>query len=248
MTNEEAKFILGAYRPNGSDASDPAMAEALLQASRDPELGAWFREERALDAVISEKLNEVEVPAELKSTILVGHRMMTRPGAKGGAWTFFAKWAAVLIVFAGIGSLLLFRPSSDDPLATYRAELISLLAMKASPLDYHSSSLTDVQRWLAEREMASEFAVSNALSTQATMGCQILDWNGAQVTLICFDTGDGQLAHLLVVDRSALPGLEATQERVLSVKEGWTTAIWVTKDKGYLLAGKGERPELRTFL
>ena len=32
MKNQEAKFILGAYRPDGRDAGDPAFTEALAQA------------------------------------------------------------------------------------------------------------------------------------------------------------------------------------------------------------------------
>lgn len=32
MSNNEAKFVLAAYRPNGRDAGDPAMADALQQA------------------------------------------------------------------------------------------------------------------------------------------------------------------------------------------------------------------------
>jgi len=43
MTNEEAKFLLSGYRPNGADAGDAALAEALAQARRDPALGAWWQ-------------------------------------------------------------------------------------------------------------------------------------------------------------------------------------------------------------
>ena len=32
MNNQEARFILGAYRPDGRDASEPRFAEALAQA------------------------------------------------------------------------------------------------------------------------------------------------------------------------------------------------------------------------
>ncbi len=249
MTNEEAKFILSAYRPNGSDASDPAMAEALQQAARDPELEAWFRNERAFDSVISQKLSDVKVPVELKSTILVGHKMMAGTGRAGFPWSAFAKWAAIFIVLVGITSLVLFqRPSDGHLMAAYRSELVGLLAKKSSPLDYHGRSLSDVQGWLSKRELRSDFAVSDALSEQATMGCQILDWNGTQVTLVCFDTSDGQLAHLLVVDRDDLPGIVEPKELSLTVEKGWTTASWVTEDNVYLLAGKGDRPELRNYL
>ena len=40
ITNESAKFVLNAYRPNGADARDPIFRAALEQAARDPELGS----------------------------------------------------------------------------------------------------------------------------------------------------------------------------------------------------------------
>jgi hypothetical protein len=248
MTNEEAKFILSAYRPNGRDASDPAMTEALEQAARDPELGAWFREELAVDRVISKKLAEVAVPDGLKGNILTGHRMMEPTDSVGWRLATMLKWAAVFIAFAGIAAFLSLRSPADGQIAEYRSDMMGLLAMKAAPLDYQGRSLSDVRDWLTSNHSVAQFEVSHTLSNQPTMGCQILDWNGAQVTLVCFDTGDGQLAHLLVVDRSAFPGLGERAQPIIESVAGWTTASWVSKDQVYLLAGKGERPEIRAFL
>ena len=42
MTNQDAKLVLSAYRPNGADARDPFFEQALQQANRDPELTEWF--------------------------------------------------------------------------------------------------------------------------------------------------------------------------------------------------------------
>ena len=64
MTNERAKFVLGAYRPNGADAKDPMFAEALEQAKRDPNLAAWFA---ALTA--AGQSGEVHFVTELCATI-----------------------------------------------------------------------------------------------------------------------------------------------------------------------------------
>jgi hypothetical protein len=248
MTNEEAKFILSAYRPNGCDATDPAMAEALEQAARDPELGAWFREELAVDRVISKKLAEVAVPDGLRGNILTGHRMMEPTGSAGWRMATVMKWAAVFIAFVGIAVFLSLRDPADGQIAQYRSDMMGLLAMKAAPLDYQGRSLSDVRNWLEDNHSLAQFEVSHTLSNQPTMGCQVLEWNGAQVTLVCFDTGDGQLAHLLVVDRSAFPDLGELPQPVMESVAGWTTASWASEDRVYLLAGKGERPEIRGFL
>ncbi len=253
MTNEEAKFILSAYRPNGQDASDPAMAEALEQAARDPELAAWFQEERARDTIISEKLQEVVVPSGLKSTILAGHRMMAQPGRSRSSrskwgWAAGLRVAAIIILSLGLYSFFVTQSPSTSRLGLYRADMTQLLATKAAPLDYHGRSLSEVRRWLAGTGVEDSFEISPALSSQPTMGCQILEWNGAQVTLVCFDTGDGQLAHLLVVDRAIFPQLDDLAAPELSQEEGWTTASWTSEDRLYLLAGKGRRPELSSLL
>ena len=65
ITNESAKFVLNAYRPNGADAQDPVFRDALEQAARDPELAAWFKEQRTFDSLIAGKLAEFEPPASL---------------------------------------------------------------------------------------------------------------------------------------------------------------------------------------
>ena len=248
MTNEEAKFILSAYRSNGQDASDPVMAEALEQASRDPELAAWFRNERAVDTIISKALQEVTVPSELKATILAGHRMMAPARKSKRPWKTLLRLAAIMVVFVGALAFILQPSPSEDRIGQYRAEMTHLLATKAAPLDFHGRSLSDIRRWLAGAGVEDSFKISHTLSSQPTMGCQILEWNGAQVTLICFDTRDGQLAHLLVIDRAVFPQLEDLPSTEVVQEEGWTTATWTAEGRLYVLAGKGRRPELSALL
>ena len=45
MNREAAKIVLAACRPNGVDANDPLVAEALAFVQRDAELRAWFAAE-----------------------------------------------------------------------------------------------------------------------------------------------------------------------------------------------------------
>ena len=68
MTNQDAKLVLSAYRPNGADARDPFFEQALQQAKRDPELMEWFEKQRAFDRVMVAKLRTIEPPARLEFT------------------------------------------------------------------------------------------------------------------------------------------------------------------------------------
>ena len=70
MNNNEAKFILRAYRPSGRDAADPAFNSALAQAKSDPALGAWLVREQAFDALITKKLRAIVPPPDLREAIL----------------------------------------------------------------------------------------------------------------------------------------------------------------------------------
>src|SRR6201999_3717144 len=101
-TNESAKFVLNAYRPSGADAQDPVFRAALEQASRDPELAAWFKEQRSFDALIAGKLAEVQPPATLYSSIMAG--ISNRSSIRRFNFRPFLALAAVLVLS---GSILL---------------------------------------------------------------------------------------------------------------------------------------------
>lgn len=69
MDKKEAKFVLGAFRPDGADAELPEFADALRLAVEDRELGEWLARERALDARFAEALTGAEIPERLRNDI-----------------------------------------------------------------------------------------------------------------------------------------------------------------------------------
>src|SRR4030095_5212603 len=79
FVNEQARLLLSAYRPGGSDAKDPAFAEALALAQRDPQLRAWLEDSQHFDRAISERLRSLDVPPDLRATILAGGRLSRPP-------------------------------------------------------------------------------------------------------------------------------------------------------------------------
>lgn len=73
MNHEEAKQLLELCRPGcEEDRQDPALAEAFALLDTDDELKAWFEEQQAVDVRISDSINSIEVPTDLKASILAG--------------------------------------------------------------------------------------------------------------------------------------------------------------------------------
>lgn len=100
MNNDEAKFILRAYRPSGRDANDARFTEALKQARQDPTLSEWLAQAQALDAVVMDKLGEIVPPVGLREQILAGGRVSQKAPDRRrnlGAWLALA--ASFLVVF-----------------------------------------------------------------------------------------------------------------------------------------------------
>ena len=70
MDKEQARFVLQSFRPDGADAQDPDFAEALSLVVEDRELGEWLARERAQDAAFAAALAGVEIPEDLRESIM----------------------------------------------------------------------------------------------------------------------------------------------------------------------------------
>ncbi len=70
MDKDQAKFILGSFRPDGADAGDADFTDALALVAGDRELGDWLAHEREFDAAFSAALGSVVVPENLREQIL----------------------------------------------------------------------------------------------------------------------------------------------------------------------------------
>src|SRR5262245_19685517 len=113
MKNEEAKFILSAYRPNGQDANDPMFTAALEQARKDPALAKWFEFEQKFDRAMTAKLGAVMPPEGLRAAILAGARVSGTPSR---AWWQQPKWlalAASVVALLSVGTVA-FWPARVD--------------------------------------------------------------------------------------------------------------------------------------
>lgn len=234
MDNEQAKFILQAYRPGGADAGDPQFAEALEQVRRDPGLAKWFEEQQALDEAIAAKLESAPVPSGLKSSILAA-RTVVRPRAwrSRPATLAWAACLALLLSFAG----LWFKANTGY--AAYHNDMVKTVASLDS-LDLRESDVGKIKDWLEAAKAPSRFAMPAGLKKFAGLGCRVLNWRGKEVTLICFcDDSNGlrDKVHLLVIDTRDLPGAPPGPEPRFKENGHIATASWSDDEYTYILAG-----------
>ncbi len=243
MNEQEARFILQAYRPGTEDESDPQFAEALREAVNNPELARWLTEEEAFDRAITTHLAADPPPFGLKTRILA-------QAQETPARSAYTRW---LVGLAGLAALLFLVAQVADfwrrpgiPVPQYASEMVSFVRL-APPLEMESDNLGKIKNWLAQRN-EQPMAVPARLAALQPIGCRILSFRGHDVSLICFQRNGNRLAHLFVVDRAALPNMKPGGKPVFANEHGWMTATWMEKDGIYMIALQGGRAEIEDYL
>jgi hypothetical protein len=246
MTKEEAKRILAAYRPGDQDRLDSNFAEALQETERDAELAHWFVEEREFDRAVAAHIGSVPVPFGLKTRILAN--MTPRTDTKSrrvAAWAAAAIAAVALFFLAQVISV--WRPPGQHSgaFSDYEQEMMSFVKLPP-PLEMESAQIGPIKQWIVERK-APLAEIPPGIAAVETMGCRILYFRGYPVTLICFCHGQ-TVAHLLMVDRGALPGQKPAKAPVVTSQADWTTATWVDQHYVYMIAVHDKPDAARQYL
>lgn len=244
MNNEEAKFILTAYRPGGEDASDPRFREALEQARRDPDLAQWFASERRFDAATSDAICAIPVPANLRQNILAGGKI-SRPALWRRRPAVFALAAALVIAAAIVG--LFNRPQRLDTWQRDALAVVPKIHTGEAKFDHEADDARVLQQWLEAHHAPSPPAIPVSLATLPTLGCKTMLSAGKPVSIICFKLPSGELVHLVVTDASNLSHALPSEPRFRK-EDGWVTASWSENGRACMLATKSSERELRDLL
>jgi len=239
MDNQEAKFILRAYRPGGADASDPTFSGALEQARRDPELAKWLERERALDAAIAQKLRSLTPPAGLRETLLTGGRVSqaTPVWWQRGSWIGLAA-SIVLALGLAMGWPKLRARAEDERLSALVMDdtLHGKHGSTGEPAGKLEAFLSDPANHLASATMPVD------LEKLRTTGCRTLNLAGHDVLEVCFQRA-GKEYHLYVMTRiDHLPRSPRIEEG-----PGAAAATWSDGHHGYVLATTDGAAALRAL-
>lgn len=243
MDSEEAKFVLGAYRPDAKGGQDPQMDAALEQARRDPELGRWLEEETAFDRAMIGRLRELKPPGDLRDSILAGAKVVRPAGFDWRPlWVALAACMAILLI-------VMFSGPAKESVQVADAETFVIDYLeKLTRLDHKSEDLTEIRSWIGDRRPDLIFEVPAGLAGMPAIGCRLADWNGREFSLVCFKPGGQGLrpeAHLFVFRHKDLPMLPERAKVRLAQHGDWAVAGWSAGESSYLLARVGDTGSLR---
>lgn len=242
MKNEEARFILQAYRPGGADSSDPFFAEALAQAQRDPQLGAWLAREQAFDAAIAAKLREMNPPADLRDNIMAGGRagMWHRGSRRLPIWLGVA--AAVAALFLTVVRL--------RPAAPVDAGQLTLFALgDATHEELHKgmiAGLASVEDTLGDPKTHLAPGLNVSDDDLRVRGCRSVQVAGRDVFEICFKRGDE--FHLYIAGTGEFKTRLGPGKPAFQSQGGMSSVTWTAGNRVYVLVSDRSVEELTRLL
>jgi hypothetical protein len=240
MNTTEAKFILQARRPDGSDDAEPQFAEALEQARRDPALTAWLAREQAFDAVVAEKLRATQPPAGLREAILAGAEV-SRPLP---FWRRTQTLAMAASVAVAIGLLAVAWPAMRP---SHTLDQLALGVMTEVDSDTHHEAMPQPRGALAALLGDTDTRLVAGLPFDFAQlkadGCRSLSVGGREVLEVCFDRG-GSGFHIYVAKHGDFKGEGAPmfRERGTLASVAWTDAT-----HAYVLVSGDGAAALRTI-
>jgi hypothetical protein len=251
MNNEQAKFILRAYRPNGRDAGNAVFCEALRQAQTDPVLGAWLAREQAFDAAVAAKLGACAAPPELREAILAGAQLSTllasrasRPWQRPAAWMALAASLAVIFTLA---ATYWFRSPGPAPAAFDQMARFALTEPLSAHTGPHADKLGAVGAWLENPANRIAEAPPVDLAQLKAQGCRTVSIAGHEVFEICFKRGDGWY-HLYLARRSDFAVGDNAKAPVVLAQDQRSAAAWTDQRLVYVLMAGGGAEVLRRIL
>ncbi len=231
MTNNEAKFILQAYRPNGADAGDATFQPSLDQAKHDATLAKWLEGQQKFDRAVADKLRSIEPPAGLREAILTGGGVSR---TKAVVWwrrpTLLAMAASVLLLLSvGIPGWLNSQAHATEELPIFAADYVA----GGFFLNQHNANVDELRSWLGKQHAPIPKTLPAGFAQLRSLGCKTIEYRGKEVSLICF--GEGKEYHLFVARRDDFPMMPAKAVPQFLVRKGHAAAAWSDENNHYVV-------------
>lgn len=247
MNNTEAKFILSAYRPDGSDAADATFCAALAQAKTDPALARWFELEQGFDRALCAKLGEIMPPPGLREAILAGARVSGHaPAPKSAQWWRQPAWLAAAASIA----LLLAVGVALRPARAAAGDFTAFLLNDAKHSETHGGQgghNDALQAVFVQPGMKLGDPLALDFRKLRDTGCRTITFQGRDVLEICFKR-NGVWFHCYIVRKADFPALVAGAEPVITDHGKSYLAKWTDSEHVYVVISKVSREALQQLI
>jgi hypothetical protein len=247
MNNQEAKFILGAYRPDGRDTGDTMFTKPLAQAQSDPALGAWLEGQRKFDVVLSVKMSEIAPPAGLREAILAGTRASAAPVKR--VWWANSVWlaAAAAIALVAVGTVTMRSSLSRPAAADLSAFALRDLSESHDSHVGHPPALAGVQAQLASARLPITGGLKLDLADLRKNNCRTVRVGGKEVFEVCFQR-DGTWYHVYVGRRSDFAPGTIDPTALLNVRGQFASTAWADTDHVYAVVTRAGADALQRLI
>ncbi len=242
MNNEEAKFILQGYRPNGADSGDATFNAALEQARNDPALGEWFARQQAFDAAVSARLAQVAPPSDLRGAILAGGKV-TAPQS-GRAWWNRPAWmgaAASIAIMLAAGMAL--WPNRAEALPQFVLEDVRLSAVHGG----HGHENNELQAVLNDPGTRLGQKLPIQFANLHETGCRTINCRGHDVLELCFKR-NGVWFHAYIARKRDFPTVAKDVAPRITDHGSTSLATWVDDEHVIMVVSKSGRKNLEALL
>jgi len=244
MTIDEARFILSAFRPNGSDAGNAAFCDALRMAGEDPMLKTWFAQSRAHDEAVAAKLRQINPPEGLREAILAGVRVSDPRGSKGLGWGWIAGLAAAAALVIGVFSIRApARPESGTTALAGFAISDMVNERHGGSGEPAGALVAELQAKGARMPSAEQIDFERLRDT----GCRTLNFAGHDVLEVCF-AREGTAYHFYVTRRDGPLGDSVSRGPTFVAEAAGAAAVWSDARFNYALATTAGVDALRRLL
>lgn len=247
MNRDEAQRLLDAttLRPQDGDAEARALAET------DPVLKQWLAQRSAFDERVAEAFDAIPAPVRAPQDLLramQAEAAKARPSPLKGPWPWLALAAALLLtVYPATLLFNAFGPQTKDWQGEALAKVM-LIQKGVMRLEHEGPRMETLKPLLAQVGALSPGDMPSSLLKTKTFGCRVIQVAGKPATVICFDIGSGEEAHLVVMNMDHGEGLPSQQQPLLAQHDGWNTASWSDGTRHYMLVTTARAEKLMKLL
>jgi hypothetical protein len=261
MENRELGEWLSAER-----AFDSAFASALvavdlpeqlredIMACMAAERGDFPQAEDGTDAAWIGALATIQPPATLRDDVLAAMDRTATREEPSKVLLFRRRVMIPLAAAAGIALAFLATRGPVPPEAV-ATRGVSIEVVKAGFIEAYNTpgfALEHIQNdkqvlinHLKNRDLPCPSCLPPGLQNVNGLGCREMLIDGRRGSLICFQTGENGLVHLVIFRREDISGEFPPMDRPLIAQSGgWNSARWEQDGRVYLLLGKAGQADL----
>lgn len=246
MKNEEARFVLHAYRPGGADAGDTMFAAALAQVQQDPALAKWFTAQQSFDRTVATKLCSIMPPADLRASILTGAKVSHAEPTQSRSW-WRASWsmavAAGVAVMLSLGAAFWPKPVVADEITSFA--ISDMLNRRHE--EPHGAEAAEFQTMLNKIDHDLRERMKVDFASLRDGGCHKLNFRGRELLEVCFNR-DGKWFHCYVARAADFPSVAAKLTPQFTDRSAGSAVAWSDGKNIYVVASRAGREALQQLI